>query len=234
MTEKWVGTKSGVLREEPLLLRACRAGVFGESLAYSGGEIHKALFTYLCGEPDEHILSEHPDLFRGAWLVCMSDGWEKFIRSLPLEQVMRRVMMYPRCATAQTKAASLPEGYTACGFSEDIFYAHPFGQGKNYRDFEEFITYSAGEAVMYGDKVVAAASGFISFENETELDVCTAYEHRRKGLANICIQRLLNGSASRGITVHWDAQNSVSEKLARSHGFSPSSEYAVYVLGQDR
>ena len=96
MTEDWTSPASGALREEPLLLRANRAGAFGTSEMYEGGGVHKALFTYLCGEPNVGLFNARPDLFFGSWLVCVSAAWESFIREKPCERVMRRVMMKPR------------------------------------------------------------------------------------------------------------------------------------------
>ena len=77
---------------------------------------------------------------------------------------------------------------------------------------------------------VAAASSFLSFGSEGELDVFTAPEHRRKGLADHCVAAMMDDCAARGLAVHWDAQNDMSAAMAQSHGFAEEQDYAVYVL----
>ena len=58
----------------------------------------------------------------------------------------------------------------------------------------------------------------------------TSPDHRRKGLADRCVDLMMNDCASRGITVHWDAQNEPSTRMAVSHGFEIEQDYAVYLL----
>ena len=232
MVEHWDRTTSGVLLAEPLLLRANRAGAFGDGVEYPGGSVRKALFTYLCGAPDAALLRDRPELFREAWLVCMSAEWEELIRALPHEPPMRRVMMRPRCGASRKPLAPLPEGYAIREFGPELFAAHPFGQGANYRDFDDFSRNGAGAVALCGGKVVAAASSFLTVGNEIELDMCTDPAHRRQGLADHCIARMLRDCAARGLTVHWDAQNAPSAAMARGHGFVEEQEYAVYVLKQ--
>ena len=41
---------------------------------------------------------------------------------------------------------------------------------------------------------------------------------------------MLNDCTARGLTVHWDAQNTASANMATAHGFAEAQEYAVYVL----
>ena len=83
---------------------------------------------------------------------------------------------------------------------------------------------------MYNGQVVSASSSFITFEDHVELDVFTEPEHRHKGLADHCVFEMLKQCRSKGLTVHWDAQNRMSSKMAVSHGFVPVTDYAVYWL----
>ena len=84
--------------------------------------------------------------------------------------------------------------------------------------------------MLFDGKVVSACSSFITLGDQVELDVSTDPEHRRKGLADHCVYEMLRQSYDKKLTVHWDAQNVMSSEMAKSHGFVPVAEYAVYWL----
>jgi RimJ/RimL family protein N-acetyltransferase len=48
------------------------------------------------------------------------------------------------------------------------------------------------------------------------------------GLATACAAAMLRDCMARGITVHWDAQNAASRRLAEKLGFVTDWEYPVY------
>ena len=229
-TEIWNQTGSGVLTATPLLLTACQEGSFGAAFNYPGGCVYKALFTYLSGKPDEPLFSAHPELFYDSWLVCMSPEWEDSVRKLPTQAVFRREVMEPLCAESVKQLKPLPEGYSLTPFTPAIFEAHPFGHGENYADFGEFSEKGAGAAVLYNGQVVAAASSFLTFEDQVELDLCTDPGHRKRGLADHCTAEVMRQCSRKKLTIHWDAQNRMSAELAKGHGFRLLTEYAVYCL----
>lgn len=225
----WNKNTSGILKDS-LLMSACQAGAFGSRAVYPGGSVEQAAFTFLCGGADGQFFDAHPQLFYGKWLVCMSCEWETFIRQKPLETILRREMMIPMCRISCKPLKPLPEGYTISPYTPELFAKHPFDHGRNYRDFEEYSKFGAGAVVLYKGEAVASASSFISYKNEVELDISTAPEHRRKGLADHCAAEMMRLCAQRGLTVHWDAQNLPSAEMAKSHGFKSDSDYAVYIL----
>lgn len=233
ITELWNKAESGVLSEMPLLLTACREGRFGAGFPYPGGCVYKALFTYLQGTPDRQFVSEHPELFHESWLVCLSPEWESFVRELPLQAVFRREVMAPLCAESVKPLKPLPEEYTVTPFTPEIFEAHPFGHGANYADFRDFSARGAGAVALYRGQAVAAASGFLTFEDQLELDLCTEPEHRKRGLADHCTAEVMRQCREKNLTIHWDAQNRISADLAKSHGFRTAAEYAVYCPAED-
>ncbi|MBR3057741.1 MAG: GNAT family N-acetyltransferase [Clostridiales bacterium] len=228
--EIWNKDGSGVLSEEPLILTACKEGKLGTVLSYPGGAIYKTIFTYLSGKPDEAFLAENPDVIYNTRLVCMSSEWEENIRKLPIKFILRRELMAPLCAESKKEMRALPEGYSISSFTEEIFEAHPFDHGRGYADYQDFSEKATGAVVLFDGKVVSASSSFLTFEDHVELDVFTDEEHRGKGLADHCVYEMIRQSHSKGLTVHWDAQNPMSAKMAISHGFVPQAEYAVYWL----
>ena len=228
--EVWKKDGSGVLSVEPLILTACKEGKLGPVFSYPGGAIYKTVFTYLCGKPDEKFIAENPDLIYNSRLVCMSSEWEEYIRKLPIKFILRRELMKPLCAASDKNLKPLPEGYSISAFTEDIFEKHPFDHGRGYADYQDFSNRATGAVILFEGKVVSASSSFLTCEDHVELDVSTEEEHRGKGLADHCVFEMLRQSYDKGFTVHWDAQNPMSSKMAIGHGFTPETEYAVYWL----
>lgn len=226
--EIWNKDGSGVLSVEPLILTACKEGKIGSVFSYPDGCIYKTVFTYLCGKPEEKFISENPDLIYNSRLVCMSSEWEEYIRKMPVKFILRRELMKPLCADSGKKMKKLPEGYSIGAFTEEIFEKHPFDHGRGYADYKDFSERAAGAAVLFDGQVVSASSSFLTLGDHVELDVFTEPEHRGKGLADHCVFEMLRQSRSKGFTVHWDAQNPMSSKMAIGHGFVPETEYAVY------
>ena len=226
--EIWDKESDGVLTVEPLILTVCREGKAGSVFAYPGGCIYKTFFTYLCGIPDEDLLSEHPDLLYENRLVCMSPEWADYVRRQPVRFILRRELMEPYCQEPVKKPGALPDGYTLSPFTRGIFEAHPFDHGRGYRDHQDFTDRGAGAAVLYDGQVVSAASSFLTYEGHVELDVFTEPEHRGRGLAGHCVFEMLRQCSAKKYTVHWDAQNRMSSRMAKSHGFVPLTDYAVY------
>ncbi|MGN0563470.1 MAG: GNAT family N-acetyltransferase [Candidatus Heritagella sp.] len=227
----WNKKDSGVLLDSPLLLDACREKRFGTHIEFRGGAVDRALFTYLSGTPNELFFRSNPEWFYEQFLVCMSREWEVFLRAQPsLSLVMARQMMQPMCGVSKKALPPLPAGYKLGMFDLHTFEKHPFGHGANYKNFQAFAKDGSGAVVRYQNEIVASASSFLSFGQEVELDVFTDERHRRKGLADHCVAAMMEDCASRGLTIHWDAQNAASACMAKSHGFALKQEYAVYML----
>lgn len=226
--EIWNKDESGVLSVEPLILTACKEGKLGSVFSYPDGCIYKTVFTYLCGNPDEKYIAEHPDLIYNSRLVCMSSEWAEYIRKMPVKFVLRRELMKPLSAASEKKLKALPEGYRFSAFTEEIFEKHPFDHGRGYKDYQDFSERAVGAAMLFEGQVVSASSSFLTLEDHVELDVFTEPEHRGKGLADHCVSEMIRQSFNKGLTVHWDAQNPMSSKMAIGHGFVPETEYAVY------
>lgn len=223
--------ESGVLLKLPLLLNACRANAFGSITEYRGGRVENALFTFLSGVPDEGFFRSKPELFFEKFLVCMTPEWEDFLKRSPfLKSVMLRRMMKPVLGKSVKSLAPLPNGYRLMPFDANAFSAHPFGHGANYADFDDFSKRGSGAVILHENEIVSSASSFLTFDGGVELDVSTAPSHRGKGLADHCVFAMMEDCASRNLTVHWDAQNLPSTKMAESHGFTVEQEYAVYLL----
>ena len=215
--------------EKPLLLRACEAGAFGRMYDYDGGAIAEAGFIYLCGAPDEARLRESVDRWRNRMFVCRTAEWERALTALfPELKRHRRWQMRPLSAYVPDGLPDVPDGYAVRPFGEVEFAAHPFGHGALYRDWPHFSDEGSGAVAVCGEEIVASCSSFLTFSGEVELDISTKPGHRRRGLARACAAAMLRDCARRGLTVHWDAQNEASLRLARQLGFALDGAYDAY------
>ena len=212
-----------------LLYRAAQEGVFGRLTRFECGSIADALFVYLDGTPEPKSVEALAAGYLSRPWVCLTDAWESLIRQqFPHARVVMRALMKPArrfCFPAQTP---LPENCRVAAMDEEAFNAHPFGHGANYPSYGAFQAEGSGAVIWRGGKIIASASSFLSLDGEVELDVSTAEEYRGLGLATACVAAMLRDCMARGITVHWDAQNDASRRLAEKFGFVADREYPVY------
>ena len=216
---------------KPLLYKAAQAAVYGQRYEFGQGSISDAMFVYLDGDPSPESICALDQNYRLRPLVCLTDAWEQHINTTyPNAYVCSRHMMKPSRSFLLDGAIDLPNGYEVALFDETAFELHPFSHGENYGSFAAFREKGAGAVVWHNDKIVASASSLLTVDNEVELDVSTDEAHRKKGLATACVFRMLQDCARRGITVHWDAQNETSLRVAEKFGFELECVYSVFFL----
>ncbi|MDD3242582.1 MAG: GNAT family N-acetyltransferase [Eubacteriales bacterium] len=223
--------------EEPLLLKACQSGAFGKALPYEGGALCEAGFIYLLGEPAVPLLAEHMDGWRSRMFICTTTAWQHVLtRSYPELTPWQRWQMTPLAprqmdgSKLRALASALPPGYRLAPFGAQEFARHPFGHGSTYATACAFARQGAGAAVYHGSEIVSSAASFITFSEETELDISTLPAHRRRHLGLACAAAMLLTCGEKGLTVHWDAQNFASKAMAEQLGFSLASPYTAYTF----
>ena len=210
---------------KPLLLRACEEKAFGSIMQKGNSRVLRALFTFLDGDADVQMLNDIPT---GAHLVPMSESWAEMLGGMQLESYTRRHMK-PQKAYHTEGLEPLAEGYAIKAFDAEAFAQKPFDHGTFYRDAQDFAQRGVGAVAVYQGRIVASASSVISHGAEVELDISTEEVHRRRGLALHCAAEMIRECVSRGLTVHWDAQNEASYNLARKLGYETECEYTVYM-----
>lgn len=104
----------------------------------------------------------------------------------------------------------------------------PFMHASTYPSYEDFQREASGAVVWYQDRIVSSASSFLSWGKQLELDVVTVKEHRRKGLAIACASAMLLDCRTRGLGVHWNAQNPASRSMAEKLGYRLDCTYQAY------
>ena len=215
----------------PLLYCAVLRGVFGQREEFSRSSITDALFVYLNGEPEPESMVRVASHFRSRPLVCLTRAWEEQIKAqYPDAAIYHRTMMKPACRFIIPEKTEIPEDYRLTGMDEAAFEQHPFSHGTNYSCWAAFQEEGSGAVIYHGEEIVAAASSFLSLKGEIEMDISTKEAHRRKNLATACVAWMLQDCMKRRITVHWDAQNDISRRLAEKFGFETEKDYSVYWL----
>lgn len=207
-------------------MRACDVGAFGRFEHIGSSTVSYALFTYLEGDVCDAVLDKTE--LSGKHLVCLTKPWAERLEKMGL-RTYTRWYMQPQEAYCAEVPAGLPKGYTLHPFDEAAFEEKPFGHGAQYCNYADFAARGAGYVVRFEGKIVAAASSFLSYGREVELDISTEEAHRRKGLAYACAAAMLKDCVQRGITVNWDAQNEVSLNLALKLGYTLKCEYEVFL-----
>ncbi len=219
---------------KPLLLAACEAGAFGRTLDYANGRVYEAGFIYLDGEADMSVFDEHVGAWRQRMFIFLSDSWKNAVlrKHAELRTVTRYIMKRTRFDKQALDAicASVPTGYTVSDFDLEAFALRPFRHGANYETFASFKQYGAGSVARHSGNIVSSASSFITFDGAVEVDVSTNADYRRKGLAAACCAKMLIECDEKGLSAHWDAQNTASRALAEKLGYETERAYAAYTF----
>ena len=223
-----------------LLMTAGIDGALGESWADDNGAIvATGFFTYLFGKPTPG--EELDSILRQACPCCVvpkSPGWLEYLKKYRYRSYTRYKMSPPARADIIKLTSfirSLPEGFSVHPIDsnmlesgvvteQELNISHVFGSRESY------LRNGFGFAVLDGSRAVSVVSSYIVYNGEAEVDIATAMEYRRHGLASAVCARFMLECISRNITPSWDAQNMESVKLAEKLGFVFDHEYHAYVL----
>ena len=98
---------------------------------------------------------------------------------------------------------------------------------------EKYLDIGRGVVVIKSGRIVAGASSFARYNEGIEIEVDTAEEERRKGLATVASAALILRCLDEGLYPSWDAQNMNSVHLAEKLGYEFDYEYTVYEVSGD-
>lgn len=135
----------------------------------------------------------------------------------------------------RTFLQGLPEGYEVKKMDADLA-ASPSLQAISpdftgqFESISDFIARGIGYVVMFDKKVVCAASSYSIYDEGIEIEIGTAPEHRRKGLASAVAAALIIDCLERGLYPSWDAANQQSARLATRLGYVMAEAYDAYEL----
>ena len=94
----------------------------------------------------------------------------------------------------------------------------------------DFVERGIGFCAMAGDQIVCGATSAVVCDGAIGIQVNTNEPFRRKGLATAVCATLIAHCLGRGINPAWDADNSISVRLAEKLGYVLDDTYEVWSL----
>lgn len=191
-------------------------------------------FHFALGEPDAvAVRGILPELPRGpredAVLFATCPAWSDCLTPLFTRRVERKgYVMGQADRTCRDASPELPSGFELRPL--DLPLALQWGQGIDpwvveiYGGPEGFLHHSFGFGVMdlrHGGRLVAFTAACAVGSGEAEVEIGTAPEYRRQGLAHYAARRFLAECAQRGLHPAWNCvvENVASARLAERLGF---------------
>ena len=129
---------------------------------------------------------------------------------------------------------ALPKEYTLCLFDEAIC-AQSLREKWScdfcscFADTTDFLARGLGVAALHDGRLVSGASSYCIYNGGVEIEIDTAPEYRRRGLALACGARLILEALDRGLYASWDAYDLRSVMLAEKLGYHADHPYVIYV-----
>ena len=93
---------------------------------------------------------------------------------------------------------------------------------------EQYLKDGRGVVILKDGRIVSGASSYSRYRKGIEIEVDTALEERRKGLAGAACASLIMSCLEEGLYPSWDAQNLTSVHLAEKLGYELSHAYVAY------
>lgn len=98
----------------------------------------------------------------------------------------------------------------------------------NFSDYNEFEEHGFGFVIKHHGRIVSGTSTYCYYSKGVEVEVSTAPEYRRNGLASITAARFILECISRNLAPNWDARNMASVSIAKKLGFRLHDSYTAY------
>ena len=138
----------------------------------------------------------------------------------------------------QASIAKLPAQYRITRIDEKLYnmcLQHPQLKDlcSHFSSAEDYVRRGIGYCILHDEKLICGASSYAVFDNGIELEIDTAEEYRRQGLATICASQLITECVKNGIYPRWDAASPKSLDLAKKLGYEFSHEYPAYAIKMD-
>ena len=193
-------------------------------------------FCFLAGVPDAALVRAAA----APILVPRTEDWNGLIEGI----YGRRVRPHTRYATEKNPEHLRPArlrglASTPVGFEVVPIDAHIYDRlslqrwSKDLRGLfdsaEDFERRGLGFAAIHRGPIVAGASAYTVYDGGIEIEVDTAPEVRRRGLASACAARLVLACLERGLYPSWDAHTRVSLALAEKLGYRSTGGYRTYI-----
>ena len=195
-------------------------------------------FHLLVGDQSSKMAEETVRGFPRRAAICATPDWEPLLRAVHGDDLWS----YRRVAFASAAfdrdrlhgfIHALPRGYRLLRVTAaevERFAAFEDSLVKNFRDLEHFLGDGVGFAVEHDGEVVAGCSSFTQAEGQVEVEIDTAKDHRRRGLALATGSALILHCLDHGLEPCWDAASDRSATLAAKLGFTGPRPYTSWFL----
>ena len=231
---------------EETLIYSCLQKVMGKIYVTDTESPESAMayvgcFGFLAGVPDKELLKGKPDGF--SILVPQNEDWSAMIEEcFPDPKRVTRYAIRKDTVFDKEYLDSLITGFkndpkftgyelkAIDGEIYDLCLPDPVTRDfvSSFEDKERYLELGHGIVIMKEGRIVAGASSFTRYKEGIEIEVDTAPEERRKGLATICAAALILKCLEEGLYPSWDAANLGSVHLAEKLGYVFDHEYAAY------
>ena len=228
------------------LIRSCLQKVMGKIYVTDLEKPKSALafvgcFAFYAGVPDKELVRHKLDGF-----VIMTPQNEKWANCI--EECFPDAKKISRYAIKKdTKfdkdllhklMDKLPKGYELKDIDGNIYdmcLSDPVTRDfvSAFESKEKYLDIGRGVVVIKSGRIVAGASSFARYNEGIEIEVDTAEDERRKGLATVASAALILRCLDEGLYPSWDAQNMNSVHLAEKLGYEFDHEYTVYEVSGD-
>jgi len=199
-------------------------------------------FAFYAGVPDKELVIHKPEGF--VIMVPQNKAWEACIEVCFPEA--KKVIRYAIKKDTRfdkkrlrSMVAELPDGYELKEIDErlyDMCLSGPVTKDfvSSFDSKEKYLEIGRGMVILKSGRIVAGASSYTGYKEGIEIEVDTAEEERRKGLATVASAALILRCLEEGLYPSWDAQNMNSVHLAEKLGYELDHEYAAYeVSGEE-
>ena len=193
-------------------------------------------FAFYAGEPDKELVLNKPAGF--VIMTPQNKAWEACIEGcFPAAKKVIRYAIKKDTRFDQkllkSIVAELPDGYELKEIDERIYdmcAAAPMTRDfvSSFESKEEYLDKGRGMVILKSGRIVAGASSYTRYKEGIEIEVDTAEEERRKGLATVACAALILRCLEEGLYPSWDAQNRISVHLAEKLGYEFDHEYTAY------
>lgn len=227
------------------LIYSCLQKVMGkifvtDTVAPKSAMAFVGCFAFVAGEPDRELVMGKPDGF--VIMTPQNEAWAKLIEECYPEA--KKVTRYAiKKDTKFDKARlreivdSLPAGYELRKIDSEIYdmcLSDPVTADfvSSFESKERYLDIGRGMVILKEGRIVSGASSYTSYREGIEIEVDTAKEERRKGLASVACAALILDCLKDGLYPSWDAQNMGSVRLAEKFGYEFAHEYVAYELNR--
>lgn len=234
---------------EETMIRSCLQGIMGSAVADRLPDPRCARmdvgdFSFMSGDSRA---PEAAALAAGSrpLLVPLQACWENVIRTAcPGAQPLLRYATKKEpdgfdLQKLRAFAEAVPEGYRLAPMDEALF-----GRCRNlswamdfcalFDSWSDFAGMGLGWLALKDGELAAGASSYSVYREGIEIQIETAPEHRRRGLALCCGARLILSCLERGLYPSWDAANLASVALAEKLGYHLQGSYTAWKVGEVR